>query len=85
MQAHFILFLRNSLDALRAGERQHWWPETLVYVQDGHRPFEMFARAQSTTFFESLKGIFGVQHKDDFEPLLKAINEQSLPLHAVAI
>lgn len=78
MQADFTLYFRDCLDALRDEKQQRWWPETLLYAQGGDRPFEVYARAQSKEYFDSLKCIFDIQQKDEFEPLFKAIAEQRL-------
>ena len=76
MQADFTLFLRNAVEALRGGERQSWWPDTLLYADN--RPLEIFARAQSRAYFELLKCILEVREKDELETLFKAFNERRL-------
>lgn len=78
MQADFTLYVRDCLDAIREEKDQRWWPETLLYSQGGDRPFQMYARAQSRQYFDSLKCVFDVERKDDFEPIFKAIQEQRL-------
>ncbi|MBI4464147.1 MAG: hypothetical protein HY647_05535, partial [Acidobacteria bacterium] len=76
MQADFTLFVRDCLDTLREDIRQRWWPETLFWNQG--RTFEIYARAQSKQYFDSLKCLFDIEQKSDLEPLLKAIAEQRL-------
>jgi hypothetical protein len=38
---------------------------------DGH-PFEMFARAQSRRYFETIKGVLGVKDTPNLETLVQA-------------
>lgn len=78
MQADFTLYVRDCLDALRTGSRQQWWPETLLYVRNGHRPFEIFARAQSRQYFDAIKCLFDIQDKSGLEPVFQAIREEKL-------
>jgi hypothetical protein len=78
MQADFTLYIRDCLDALRDDGGQQWWPETLLYVRRGDRPFEIFARAQSRQYFDSMKCLFDVRDKSDFEPILQAMRDQKL-------
>ena len=79
MQADFVLFLADCVRALNDNERgQEWWPETLVYRGYGSNAFEIFARAESSEFFNRLKCCLGVQTKTDFEPLIEAFNTNKL-------
>jgi hypothetical protein len=78
MQADFVLFLRDSIDALREGKCQLWWPETLVYKSYRGGTFEIFSRAESAEFFNELKSIFDIKDKDELKPLLSAFNEGKL-------
>lgn len=78
MQADFTLYIRDCLDALRNGDDQQWWPETLLYVGHAHRPFEIFARAHSRQYFDAIKCVFDVQDKTAFEPMFQAMREQKL-------
>lgn len=67
MQADFVLFLRSN--AVPNGHRT-WWPVTLVYT--GHFPsrFELFARARSLSYFETLKPVLGVESIEQFKGLV---------------
>jgi hypothetical protein len=49
-----------------------------VYAARAGRPFEIYARAQSSTYFDTLKCVFNVSQKTEFEPLFKAFAEQQL-------
>ena len=78
IQADFVLLVRDCFDTLRDKNRyQRWWPDTLLYAGD-HRPFEVFSRAQSSSFFERLKVVFDIQRKEDFEPLFAAVQTKRL-------
>lgn len=78
MQADFLLFMRASLDSLRFDSWQGWCPVTLVYTSRLSTPFEVFARAQSTIYFNLLRKAFDVETKDDFAPLFKAFADRRI-------
>ena len=58
MQADLLLFLRDHLN--RPDVFTHWWPETLLYACFQPKPFEIFARAQSMSYFNKMKCLIGV-------------------------
>jgi hypothetical protein len=78
MQADFFLFLRDCLDAVRSNTYHHWWPYSLLYIADREKPFEIFARAESVQYFDSVKPIFDIQKKEDFGILFTAFKEGTL-------
>ncbi|MGI5868170.1 MAG: SEFIR domain-containing protein [Kiritimatiellia bacterium] len=80
MQADLALFVRDCLDVLRTGRRQGWLPVTLLYSGRQYGPFEIFARSQSSKYFENVKQIFDIESKDDFLPLAEAFKEQKLQI-----
>ncbi len=81
MQADFVLFLRDELNAsdhLNAG--RCWFPYTLVFALHWHPPFEVFIRAESTKYFERLKTALGIESKSDLEHLLQAFADHKRDL-----
>jgi len=79
MQADFILFIRDCLDALRPDRYQAWHPHTLIYAEREQRgPFELFARSQSSEYFKRAQPIFGIQSKDDLMPIMQAFTNGRL-------
>jgi len=79
MQADFVLYLRNCLDALKGDSTQHWWPISLLYKSfHNERPFEIFARAESTQYFELLSAMLDIKKKDELAALQVAFKEQKL-------
>ncbi|MGH6671213.1 MAG: TIR domain-containing protein [Xanthobacteraceae bacterium] len=73
MQSDFLLYLRSCVTAA-ASQTQLWWPETLVYAAFRHRgPFEIFARAQSATYFERIRGMLGVKSIDDLREVVSKL------------
>jgi hypothetical protein len=76
-QADFTLFIRDCFDALRGQKNQQWVPETLLFARRG-KPFEIYARSESTSFFQSTMQLFDIKDKADFGPLLKAFADQQL-------
>lgn len=65
-QADFVCWLyyiehhNNNLTTHR------WYPHNLLYACNVRRPFEMFARAESLRYLESIKVVFDYSTKDDF-------------------
>ena len=78
MQADIVIFIRDAFESMRSKRRQKWWPGTLIYLEHFGGPFEIFARAQSTEYFNKLKNVFDIQNKGDFELLLETINKNEL-------
>ena len=73
MQADFILFLRDHLD--HQDNRFHWYPISLLYACNQHSAFEIFARSKSTTYFENIKLLLGIQNKEDVLVLLETFQK----------
>jgi hypothetical protein len=61
MQAEFVLFIRSILSM---AAHDVWYPATLIYAGYS-KPFEIFARAQSHSEFERLKGLLKVNSKEE--------------------
>lgn len=80
MQADFTLFLRDVLDAAKNGGYPRWWPYSLLYIRDRHKPFEIYARAQSKEYFTGIAKLLGVKSKDDFDVLAQAIRENKIKI-----
>lgn len=81
MQADFVLFLRDELtasDRLNSGMR--WFPYTLVFALHWHPRFEIFARAESTQYFERMKTALGIETKDDIASLIQAFENHKREL-----
>ncbi|MBN2287566.1 MAG: TIR domain-containing protein [Tissierellales bacterium] len=78
IQTDFILYIRNCLDCIREEKYQDWWPETLLYIERHSGAFEIFARAQSIEYFDTIKEIFGISSKDDLVPLFNLYKENKL-------
>ncbi|MYB27408.1 MAG: hypothetical protein F4X32_07930 [Candidatus Dadabacteria bacterium] len=74
MQTDLVLFLRGHLD--HPDDRFHWWwPETLLYAERQPRPFEIFAKSQSTRYFNRMKCLLRIDSKTDLTVLLSKIYE----------
>ena len=54
-----------------------WFPHSLLYACYMRRPFEMFARAESLRYLESMKVVFDYKDKIDFLRLFSVIMEKS--------
>ena len=73
MQADFILYIRSELREDRFYSR--WWPHTLLYAGRSHRPFEIFARAQSRRYFDRMKILLRAENPSDLESLLESFKD----------
>lgn len=74
MQADFVLYIRSELQVATEGLFQwEWWPHSLVYATfRGRYPtFELFARAQSSRYFNQIKIALGVSEKGDLVNLIE--------------
>jgi hypothetical protein len=81
MQADFTLFLKGELH--RTPDqwiKERWYPETLLYAGRHHQPFEIFARAQSCTYFNRLKLALGIENTDPLIKLREEYNKETLSL-----
>ncbi len=78
MQADLLLFLRDCIDAMTSNSYQAWWPESLLYVANRERPFEIFARAESKEYFQSIKRCLGVEKREEYLPVFAAFKEGKL-------
>ncbi len=78
MQADFVLYIRDCLDAMRGNGYQSWWPETLLYTERHGGAFEIFARSQSEEYFERIKCLFDIKEKTDFDPLMEAYRQEKI-------
>ncbi|MBM4031129.1 MAG: TIR domain-containing protein [Planctomycetes bacterium] len=80
MLADFTLFLRECFEVLNTGGQQRWWPYTLLYAESELQdvPFEVFARAESTAYFDRIKCILGIQQKSELGALAQAFHERKL-------
>lgn len=75
MQADFVLFMRESADALKSKRDNRWYPYTLIYL--GHRttPFEMYARARSARYFNKIVCALGVPNKSELMVLTESFGK----------
>ena len=80
MQTDLLLFLRAHLH--HPDSYFYWWPETLLYARRLPKPFEIFARAQSTSYFNKMKCLLGIANKADLDTLIEELyqnSQQNLP------
>src|SRR6185312_2742748 len=72
IEADFLLMLRSVLLDEKPGE---WYPRTLVYASN-HGPFTTLIRAQSRSYFDRLRVVFGVENRDEFTRLVREASIQ---------
>ncbi len=77
MQADFVLYVRDAIDALRYDEwKSSYWPETLMYLTEPSDPIELFARAESLQYFNEMKIVLNVSSKKELEPFIQAFRDK---------
>lgn len=83
MQADFVLYVRDEMDRSRETDgkwRPTWWPTTLLYKSEFGGAFEIFARSESRVYFERIKGLLGIKHKDELGEIITSLRtSRSLP------
>jgi hypothetical protein len=65
MQADFFLYLKSDLK-----NDHRWHPATHVFAGGMHRPFEIFARAGSKSYWDQLAPLLGVDGLEKFKVLM---------------
>lgn len=79
MQADFILFLRADIDNNTSGIiPDRWWPETLLYADRKTGPFKIFAKAESSEYFNKIKAMLNLNKKEDLAQLVLSYNPEGL-------
>ncbi|QCO55351.1 hypothetical protein EOK75_05925 [Pseudorhodobacter turbinis] len=73
IQTDFVLFLRHRL--LHAEPYYFWFPVTMYLLSRGHRPFEIFARAQSTRELMRLFPMLGIEDRVPLDELVKVYSD----------
>ncbi len=73
LQADFVAFMRAEVEA--QDDYKRWWPETLIYLGHFNRPFEIFARSVSKSYFNKSKLLLSIEAPKDLEPLLKSYQD----------
>lgn len=73
MQADFILYLRHRL--LHSDPYCPWWPVTMYHLGFRNRPFEIFARAQSSSELARLLPLLGIKDRTPLDDLVIAYSD----------
>jgi hypothetical protein len=69
MQADFILYLR----AFGQEATRMWYPDSLVFASERFSPFPVFARCESTSYFNRLKTVLGVPNLEAFRKRIEEL------------
>lgn len=78
LQADFVLFLKDSMDAHMERKHQEWWPLTLIYLEHRNTPFPIFARSESRLYFAKVLPMIGDEPADDFASMFPRFSDGSL-------
>lgn len=79
MQADFVLFLVSSFAPNGNQHWDRWYPVTLAWAARRFSPFDIFARAESASYFLRLNGLLGGKSLSEFKTAVSEI-EQNNPL-----
>jgi hypothetical protein len=74
-QADFVAFMRAEVEAKKTFD--NWWPETLLLLGRFNRPFEIFARSISKSYFEQSKVLLAIETPTDLESLFESYDDGS--------
>lgn len=74
LQADFVLFLRSTL----GNHYDLWYPITLIYLNDRHYPFEIFARGESKAYLERLRPVLGASSLDELKMQISEANKMDV-------
>lgn len=72
MAADFVLFLRSAI--LDANGYRAWYPETLLYSARQRGPFEIFARAESQSYFARIIPVVAFKNSNVLGELIKTFS-----------
>jgi hypothetical protein len=81
MQADFVLYFFNALTSYKEKTRQGWIPETLVYYREHAAPFEIFARSESSRYFQKICPLLAVKNKGELGEAFKLFGYQHAPIY----
>ena len=74
MQADFVCFIHAELN--EKGEFYvGWYPDTLLFISRSYNSLEIFARAQSKTYFDKMKCILNIESVDQLKTLMKEFKD----------
>jgi TIR domain len=73
-QADFIAFMRSEVET--EDKYARWSPDTLIYLEEQHRRFEIFAKSVSKVYFDNAKSLLGINKPDDLEPLFQSYRDE---------
>jgi len=68
IQADYVMYIRDQLH--QSDEWGGWWPNTLLYAQQRAQPFEVFARARSTAYFNRMRVALGIESREDMQEMV---------------
>lgn len=72
MQADFMLYLRAGI----ASDGYYgWWPETCLYATHSYNPFEVFARAVSTAYFDRMKVVLDIESTTELKTFFDNVSQ----------
>ncbi len=76
MQADYVLYLRSKVLEGKSPANFLWYPETLVYAANRGRPFDIFARSESKSFFRKIRSLILAENVEEFRTWVRALAAQ---------
>lgn len=78
MQADTVLYIRSIAQMKANNVKPFWWPESLIWSVRCRNAFEIFARAESTNYFNRLSKMLGVSGRDELALIVKDLTDGKL-------
>lgn len=78
MQADFVLYLRDAALNVKGNAGRGWHPVTLVFAENRYRPFDVFARSESKSFFEKFAPLLHFSSADQFKAFIGNLQKSNL-------
>ncbi len=73
MQADFLLYIRDALQAYKDNRHRYWHPTALVFISFDSGAFEIFLRSESEAYFNRIAPLLGVKSKSELTPFIEAV------------
>jgi hypothetical protein len=70
LQADFVLYLRDTMSAIKNEGSRNWYPVTLLYAGRRFRPFDVFARSESKKYFEKVASVLDAGSVGQFKSFI---------------
>ena len=78
IQADLCLYLRSAMLEKTDDEHRRWYMITYPWLSYKYQPLEIFARAESSTFFERIASVLAINNPQDFKALIAELSQKRM-------